>query len=175
MTRRKAIGAGLALASASAAGAGGLTARGARSIDALLIDATIDMPGPLAAFAQRAGQGLPVIGLHLDAARQDALMRVLARSHAILGISSGATLFCLERMGWDHGFRLIGRRERPADGTRDDAFRRDLAALLAGAPSATAPSPLTRAYRPSRADATLHAWVMQKPAHAQGGPLRQKV
>ena len=48
---------------------------------------------------------------------------------------------------------------------------KDVAAFLSGAhPSAASPSLLARAYRPSRADGLLHAWVMQKSASPQ---LRQ--
>ena len=55
---------------------------------------------------------MPVVEVRLDAAGQAGLMRVLDKSHGIVGISSGATLFCLERIAWDHGFRLTGRSQR---------------------------------------------------------------
>ncbi|MDB6012477.1 MAG: hypothetical protein JWL65_4727 [Gammaproteobacteria bacterium] len=176
ITRRTAVGAGLtfaAVACTAAVGAYGATTRRRReagSIDALLIDETIEIPRQMAAFIE-ARQTLPVVGIQLDAAAHAGLRRVLNKSHAIVGISSGATLFCLERIAWDHGFRLTGRRQRCASDPDDDAFRQDVAAFLSGAqPAAASPSPRASAYRPSRADGMLHAWVMQKSASPQ---LRQ--
>ena len=169
VTRRTAIGAGLAfatLACSAAVGAYGPTARHrreARWIDALLIDKTIEMSRPMAAFIEANRRALRVVGIELDAPGQVGLMRVLDKSQAIVGVSSGATLFCLERIAWDHGFRLTARSERSAGDPGDDACRQDVAAYLAGAqPVAASSSPLVRAYRPSRADGMLHAWVMQK-------------
>ena len=177
ITRRTAVGAGLAFAAvACTAGVGayGPTAgrrREARSIDALLIDETIEMPRQMAAFINARRQTLPVVGIQLDAAAHAGLRRVLDKSHAIVVISSGATLFCLERIGWDHGFRLTGRSQRCACDLDDDACRQDVAALLSGAhPPAAGRSRLARAYRPSRVDRTLHAWAMQKSASP---PLRK--
>lgn len=123
------------------------------------------MPRQMAAFIKASSRTLPVVGIQLDAAAHAGLMRVLDKSQAIVGISSGATLFCVERIAWDHGFRLTERSQQCADDLTDDAFRRDVAAFLSRshAPAAS-PSPLARAYRPSRADGTLHAWVMQKSA-----------
>jgi hypothetical protein len=116
-------------------------------------------------------QALPVVAIQLDAAEQAGLRRVLDTSHAIVGISCGATLFCLERIAWDHGLRLTGRSQRCASNSGDDACRQDVAAFLSGAhPLAASPSLLTRVYRPSRADGLLHVWVMQKSASPQ---LRQ--
>jgi hypothetical protein len=177
MTRRIVLGAGLAFASvACTAGFGGYgpTARrrrDARSIDALLIDESIEMPRQMTTFIDASRRTLPVVGIQLDAAARARLMRVLDTSHAIVGISSGATLFCLERIAWDHGFRLTGRSQRCVGDAAEDACRQDVAAFLSGVhPAAASPSLLTRAYRPSRVDRTLHAWVMQKSARPQ---LRQ--
>lgn len=169
-TRRIVLGAGLTFATmACTAGFRGYdpTAhrREARSIDALLIDETIDMPSQVVAFITAGRHTLPVIGIRLDAAAHTGLMRVLDQSHAIIGISSGATLFCLERVAWDHGFRLTGRSQRCASDFGDDDRRPDVAAFLRGAHgSAANPATLARAYRPSRTDRTLHAWAMQKSA-----------
>jgi hypothetical protein len=125
----------------------------------------------MAAFIKATRRTLPVVEIQLDAAAQPGLRRLLDTSHAIVGLSSGATLFCLERIAWDHGFRLTGRSQRCAIDPGDDASRQDVAAFLSGAhPPATSPSLLGRAYRPSRADGMLHAWVMQKTASPQ---LRQ--
>jgi hypothetical protein len=177
VTRRTAIGAGLAFASVACAagfGAYGQTAprrREARSIDALLIDEGIQMPRQMVAFIKAGRRAIPVVGIQLDAAGQAGIMRVLNESQAIAGISSGATLFCLERIAWDHGFRLTERIQRFANDLGDDADPRDVAAFLSGAhPSAASSSPLARDYRPSRADGVLHAWTMQKsgPQFRQG-------
>jgi hypothetical protein len=173
VTRRAAIGAGLAIAAAAfssvarpaALGTHGPTARRreTRAIDALLIDETIDMPRPLAAIVDVSRWAPPVVGIRLDAAAHPGLMRVFAKSHALVGITCGATLFCLERIAWDHDLRLTERNEQRANDPRDDAWRRTLATYLGGAHfHEPGPSPLVRSYRPSRADGILHAWVMLK-------------
>jgi hypothetical protein len=168
VTRRTVVGAGLAFASVACAGFGayGPTARPrreARSIDALLIDESLEMPRQMAAFIDASTRALPIVGIQLDAAGEAALRRVLDKSHAIVGISSGATLFCLERIAWDHGFRLTRRSQHFASDPGDDAWRQDVAAYLSGTHTpAASPSALARAYRPSRADGILHASVMQK-------------
>jgi hypothetical protein len=174
ITRRTAVGAGLALTAVACTagfGAYGPIARRrpeARAIDALLIDESIEISRPMAAFIKASRRMLPVVGIRLDAAALAGLRRVLDQSHAIAGISSGATLFCLERIAWDHGFRLTGRSEQCASALDGDARQQDVAAFLSGAyPSAASPSPFARAYRPSRADGMLHAWVMQKSANPQ--------
>jgi hypothetical protein len=174
ITRRTAVGAGLAFAVVAGVGASGPTAgrrRETRSIDALLIDATIEMPRPMAAFIKARMRTLPVVGIQLDAAAHAGLRRVLDESHAIVGISSGATLFCLERIAWDHGLRLTGRSQQCARDLDDVGCWQEVAAFLSGAhPPVASPSHLARAYRPSRVDGMLHAWTMQKSACA---PLRQ--
>jgi hypothetical protein len=90
----------------------------------------------------------------------------LEKSQAIAGISSGATLFCLERIAWDHGFRLTGRSQRCTSDPGETCLQ-DLAAFLGGTHPAANPPSLARAYRPSRADGLLHAWVMRKSAGPQ--------
>jgi len=181
MTRRTVLGAGLALASTCTVavvgcGASALRHREARSIDALLIDESIEMPRQLAAFIKASRRTLPVVGIRLDAAAHSGLRHVLDTSHAIVGISLGATLFCLERIAWDHGFRLAGRSQRCASDPGEDACRQDVAAYLSGThPLAAIPSLSTRAYRPSRADGLLHAWVMQKSASPQFRQGRREV
>jgi hypothetical protein len=169
MTRRTAIGAGLAFASvawAAGLGAHGQAAprhRDARSVDALLIDEGIQTPRHMVNFIKASRRAMPVIAIQLDAAGLAGMMRVLNDSHDIAGISSGATLFCLERIAWDHGFRLTARDQRFAKDLGEDADPRDVAAFLSLAhPSTANASPLARHYRPSRADGVLHAWIMQK-------------
>ena len=181
MTRRTVLGAGLAFtAVACNAGFGAYdpTAgrrREARAVDALLIDETIEMPRQMSTFIEASRRTMPVVGIQLDAASHAGLMRVLNESQAIVGISSGATLFCLERLAWDHGFRLTERSQRCAGDPGDDTCWEDVAAILGGAhPLAASPSSVVRAYRPSRGDATLHAWAMQKPAGPQINHGRQE-
>ena len=169
VTRRTAIGAGLAFAAVACSAAVGAVApttrhrRGARSIDAFLIDESIEMSRPMAAFIEDYRQALPVVGIQLDAPGQVGLMHALDKSQAVVGLSSGATLFCLERIAWDHGFRLTARSQRCAGEPGGAACRQDVAAYLAGAHGAAASfAPPARAYRPSRADGLLHAWVMER-------------
>jgi hypothetical protein len=181
ITRRTFLGAGLAFtvaACTTAFGAIDLTARGreAQAIDTLLIDETIEIPGQMSLLAEANRQSLPVVGIQLDAASHAGLMNVLNKSQAIVGISSGATLFCLERMARDHGLRLTGRSQRCASDSGDDPCWRDVAALLNAAhPHAASPSPLVRAYRPSRGDGTLHIWTMQRYADPQFNHGRQEI
>ena len=169
VTRRTAVGTGLAftaMAWTAGFGAYGATARRsgeARPIDALLIDEGIETPRQMAALIETGGRALPVVGFDLGAAGQAPLMGVLDKSSAIAGISSGATLFCLERIAWDHGFRLTARGQWRAGDRGDQAGWRDVAAILSGAQLPAAdPAPLVRDYRPSRADGLLHAWIMHK-------------
>ena len=178
VTRRTAIGTGLAFSSmalASMTGFAGFEAfdpldrqREASSVDAMLIDETIEMPAEMAAFIDDYRRALRVVGVRLDAAAHAGLRRVLGDSHAIVGLSSGATLFCLERIAWDHGLRLTGRSERCAIDAGDHSWRNALAEYLGRVhPSAASLSPLARAYRPTRGDGLLHAWRMQKSSSPQ--------
>jgi hypothetical protein len=182
ITRRTVLKAGLAFTAAACTagfGAHDPTAqrRGeVRSIDALLFDETIEMPRQMSTFIKASRQTLPVFGIQLDAVSHAGLMRVLNESQAIVGISSGATLFCLERLAWDPGFRLTGRSQRCASDQGNDTCWRDVAAFLSEAhPLAANPSSLVRAYRPSRGDGTLHVWAMQKYAGPQFNQGRLEV
>jgi hypothetical protein len=169
VTRRTVLGAGLTFTSlACTAGFGAYTPvaqrRNAQAIDALFVDESIEMPHQLATFIKASRRTLPVVPIHLDAASHAGLKHVLDNSQAIVGISSGATLFCLERIAWEHGFRLTGRSQQCV-GASDQDVRQDVTAFPSGAhPAATSPSILARAYRPSRADGILHTWVMKKSA-----------
>lgn len=171
MTRRTALGAALVFASACCFTGGRAYAAvapaqpQARAIDALLVDDSIEMPPAIAALVEASRRTCPVVGIRLDAAAQPPLNRLLGKSEGIVGISSGATLFCLERIAWDHGFRLTGRCERRTGGPSDDAWRQDVAAFLGGRRPDS--SLLARAYRPSLADGTLHAWTMHKASSSR--------
>lgn len=167
MTRRTAIGAGLSVAAVAyiggslAAGSGRPRQHG-RSIDALLVDESIELPRQMATFFTESRRALPVLGVRLDAASQGELMHVLDNSRAVVGVSSGATLFCLERIAWDHGYRLTARRQHPSD-VAAQACLQDTAMLLSGAGlEKTGFSLSDRSYRPTRADGQLHVWLMEK-------------
>jgi hypothetical protein len=182
MTRRTVLGAGAALtAMVCAAGfaAEGATVRhrpAPRSIDALLVDETIAMPRRMVEFIRATRRTLPVVGVQLDAAAHVGLMRVLDTSRTVIGLSSGATLFCLERLGWDRGFRLTERNQWCASDLDDDAGLRAIAAFPGGTHSSGASAArLVHAYRPSRADGALHAWVMQKSARPLARQIRGEV
>lgn len=168
--RRTVLATGFAATSVAATGLVGFSqaaaARGRGGVfDALLVDRNIALPRQMAEFVDANSATVPVVAIHLDAASHAGLNRVFAESRAVLGLSSGATLFCLERIAWDHGFRLVGRSEasdRILDGT---APREDIAVFLAGAHRPTAPQAV--AYRPSHSDGALHLWVLQKSARTR--------
>ena len=170
MTRRAAVATGIATLSLSSAPVAAAYCAGdryplsAQPIDALLVDRSVAMPRPIAAYVAARQRTLAVVNIALDVAGHTALKCVFATSNVIIGFSSGATLFCVERIAWDHGFRLIGRSQRCDGDLGDDACRQDVLAFLDGTqPFAVDPSALARTYRPSRADGTLHAWAMRKP------------
>jgi hypothetical protein len=154
ITRRSAITTGLA--AASALWAGGLRAstqrpvgHEERSIDALLVDQNVQMSRQADALIAKFGRSLPVLAIRLDAAGHSDLMRAFSTSRTIAGISSGATLFCLERLAWDHGYRLIHRTQ-----------------YLLG-PLNEMPAQECADYRPSHVDGALHLWVMQNRASSR--------
>ena len=186
MTRRTVLGSGMIAASiacsvGSAASAEVIGYHAApRPIDALLVDHGVEMPRLLATFVAARARTLPIVGIRLDAAGHAALVGVLRDSHVLAGVTSGATLFCVERIAWDHGYRLTARSGRCSadlDGADldDDARLQDAVAFLNAAhPSGTSPSVPARQYRPSRQDGTLHAWTMQKSSSAPSHPDRMK-
>ena len=166
LTRRAALGTGLAFTSVVCAGNAGAqggvsTINSEQGFDALFVDATITMPTHLAAFIEASNASVPVVAINLDAAGFAQLGEVLHKSLAILGVSSGATLFCIEHIAHDHGFRLTRRGQRCASDFGDAACHAGALAFLGGADSAARLAPLC-AYRPSRSDGLLHAWVLQK-------------
>jgi hypothetical protein len=167
ITRRTALGIGMTVACAALAG--GFKAHAAtpsihqQPIDALLVDKSVPMPAQLSAYIDARRQMLPVVAIDLDAAGYSGLMDILSTSHALAGISSGATLFCLERLAWNHGYRLKGRTQQCLSALNDQACQQDLVTFLLAAHSpATRPSSGTTSYRPSHTDDTLHGWVMRK-------------
>ena len=191
MTRRTVLGSGMIAASiacsvGSAASAEVIGYHAApRPIDALLVDHGVEMPRLLATFVAARARTLPIVGIRLDAVGHAALVRVLRDSHVLAGITSGATLFCVERIAWDHGYRLTARSGRCSadlDGADlDDADLDDgaclqeaVAFLNAAHPSGRSLSVPARHYRPSRQDGTLHAWTMQKSSSAPSRLDRMK-
>lgn len=180
VTRRTAIATGLAAAALTCTpgpSAPGPIARGrrqAQSADALLIEENFEWPRQRAALIQAGGGPLPVLEVRLDAPGLVGLKRLLDKSHAIIGISCGATLFCVERIAWDHGFRLTDRSQHCARDPGHEACRQQVAEFLSGteALTARASSLLVRTYRPSRTDGMLHTWLIRKsvnPRADRGG------
>ena len=172
ITRRTAITTSAAFASIAIAS--GIDAKAATaieigqsgSVDVLLVDETIESPRRLAGLVLNDGPRLPQLAVRLDAAGQHDLSDVFAHARAIVGISSGATLFCLERMAWDHRFRVTAHSQNRAD---DVAALQDLARFARGrAPITTMLS--APAYRPSRTDGLIHVWTMHKPARPATHP-----
>jgi hypothetical protein len=162
MTRRTAIGTGLvAMSLGTVAGAAIRSAE--RPFGALLVDENAVLPDQLTAFVKLQSRTIPVVSVRLDAAGYAGVKRAFTRYQSVLGISCGSTLFCLERIAWDHGLRLTGRSEHCRDNQDNDACRSDLAAMLGGMqPSAGGASSGVRAYQPSRVDGTLHIWSLRK-------------
>lgn len=169
ITRRTVLGVGLAGA-ATAYGTGfkanaATPSVRARPIDALLVDKNVEMPRQIAAYIGARSQILPVFAIALDAAGYSGLMQLFNKSQAIAGISSGATLFCLERLAWNHGYRLTGRSQQCLSALNGQLCQKDVAAFLTTAHSPALPhSRGLSSFRPSQADDTLHIWVMQKRA-----------
>jgi hypothetical protein len=65
------------------------------------------------------------------------------RPVAIAGLTTYGPLFCLERLAWDHGMRVLHRQEHDARDAARDAARDD-----------------ARADTPDEPDQTLHAWII---------------
>ena len=174
VTRRAVIGTGAVAASLAYAGSSAASARAAdnraaiRPIDAMLIDDGLDLPRPLADFVTARARTLPVVTIRLDAAGHSALNRVLNESHVIVGITAGATLFCVERIAWEHGYRLTARTQRGHADFNAANGRRVVAAFLNDAhPFTASPALPAAAYRPSLNDGMLHAWAMRKDARTR--------
>jgi len=171
VTRRTALGAGVAAislasgVSVSAYGQTMVSGRNPHAIDAMLIDGGVAMPALVSKVIQARGRAIPIIDIYLDGAGHGPLQRVLSQSQTLVGVSTGATLFCLERIAWDHGFRLTARNEQSACALDGNTCHQTVVEFLNGA-HGTATSPSPRAYRGSRADGTLHAWTMRKSARS---------
>jgi hypothetical protein len=189
VTRRKVLGAGLAIVSVS--GAIGLNSPSRRRVvkdqtglpelGALMLDERLGVSKTLVAHLRNRNPGLPFLTIRLDSPALTKLKQVFERSQMVAGISCGATLFCLERIAWDHGYRIARRSEhefnaKVARTSENNATVLALAdAIIANRPeSSTAISLAGRTYRPSGRDHTLHAWVMQRAAAPKRSATRQE-
>lgn len=176
MTRRQVLGTGVALASISATPGWAAAPRGGAGTgqlpDALVVDDSMVLPDSVASLVEAGSSTLPLFRLRLDAPGLADLAGTLNRSVVLAGISSGASLFCLERIARDSGYRLIARQQHRADAA---SCRHELTALLLGRTQAPADGASLRAYAPSRADGAVHTWLLAKVQVANhisrtGGP-----
>jgi hypothetical protein len=175
ITRREVLGAGVALASISSV-MGLNSAFGAEAVNnptalpkvsALVLDEGLGVSTPLLDVLHRHKRDLSFLTLGLDAFASTALKPLFSSGQMIAGLSAGATLFCLERIAWDYGYRITRRSEhefKASAGNENDALVLALASSIMNnqpEPFAAAIAPNNRAYRPSRSDDTLHSWIMQ--------------
>jgi hypothetical protein len=152
-------GAGLSVALAIAAPS--LARSPASSPPLLLIDETVTLPDRLAAFVADWRRLQPVSPLSLDASGYNALRRTMAEYSQIIGIGSGATLFCVERIAWDCGLRIAWRSQHGCNQAGDSAGIRELAAALDGAcPAPTGQLAALATLQPAHGDGTLHIWTL---------------
>ncbi|NMN04590.1 MULTISPECIES: hypothetical protein [unclassified Novosphingobium] len=164
-TRRAMLGGALALAGGAGLGAGAQARVAWRPIDAVVIDGRAPLPRELS--GRLAAAPASVLQFTPDVTGYAAMARMFADSQAVSGVTSGATLFCLEQIAADHGFRLTGHACHAAD---DPACSRALGtALGAIAPAAPAMQAGRATYNRSCEAGRLHVWTMHKRA---GAPLR---
>jgi hypothetical protein len=177
VTRREVLGAGVALASVSGAIGLGSANRvsavtdqaGLPKVGAMVLDESLSVSSSVADVLHRRQHGLCLLTIGLDASRSIELKQLFNKSQIIAGLSSGATLFCLERIAWDYGYRVTRRSEYEFNANAADALANDATVLaladklFSSQPAffAAALAPSNRTYRPSMADDTLHAWIMQ--------------
>lgn len=175
VTRREVLGAGLALTAISGAiGSGSVRAVEERSglpkVATLVLDESLGVSTALVDFLHNRKPDLSLLTIRLDSFASSELKPLFNSARVIAGISSGATLFCLERIAWDYGYRVTRRSEHKFKaqtvGARknDEAFLAIAHAIISNRPDsfAAAITPTDRAYRPSMTDDTLHAWIMQR-------------
>jgi len=177
ITRREVLGVGLALTSISCAIglnlACGVTAvkdhTGLPKLGAMVLDESLSVSPTLIDVLHHRKHDLSLLTIGLDAFRSIELKHLFNSGQMIAGLSSGATLFCLERIAWDHGYRMTRRSEHEfvataASSPDSDATVSVLAeAIIRDRPESFAAAIATggHAYRPSMTDDTLHAWIMQ--------------
>lgn len=176
ITRRATLGLALTASALSAAGIG--TAKSLLSnrtqlgaIDALLVDSEVAIQLPLTDLLSFVRHRYPAVALGLDPAGLQKLNHLFGSSQTIIGLSSGAALFCVEQMAADYGFRLTARGQQ---GTAEPALLPEVADLVRGfVPAASGVISCVRNYRASRSDNQLHAWVLQKSAPSLRLPARE--
>jgi hypothetical protein len=144
------------------------------AVQALLVGESIVLPEGLCLVPPGARRPLPVIPVGLAHANYGELKRILSHYDMVAGLSSGATLFCIERIAWDHGLRLTRLQSREA--SSDDISRNAQAVWQVLAPVESSVGSNTRfaAYRPSRNDGLVHAWIMQKSRSGQSSRQSQQ-
>lgn len=177
VTRREVLGAALALATFS--GAIGLNSirrmgavkdqSGLPTLDAIMLDEGLGVSTALVDLLHNRQPEPPLLTIRLDSFASIELKHIFNSAQVIAGISSGATLFCLERIAWDYGYRITRRSEHQFNARTPNALENDATVLaladkiMSNRPEsfAAALAPASRAYRPSSVDDTLHAWIMQ--------------
>ena len=154
-------------------------------LDAVVVDARHGDARSFAAIAEALGAPLRFIeGDITDLWQNELRKRWQAGAHAVAGLTERPALFLLERLGWDHGLRVVFEAEHETDGRGGAAHRvvrsadphlgEELAAagsrwtrVLAHALVASAGAP-ARDFRPTAAalaahlgEATkLHSWII---------------
>lgn len=159
MSRRTLMGAGIAAASLTAVSGVRAAVPGTRRVETLLVDASLDLPPPLHTFVQQQKVSMRVSDIALDVGGHRELRQLFRHGAVVAGLSSGATLFCVEQVAKDAGWRITARRTHALAGQGEAACRADLATFLSGAGASGLAG---GAYAPSRADNLLHIWVFER-------------
>jgi hypothetical protein len=137
-------------------------------ISAFLMDDEVEESARFAKALRTKLQRIIVLPATLDSKFYSELNVLFSSRHLIGGITTGAALFCLERIAWNRGLRLVWRRNfsREATGQGTIPFAM-LARSLSGDSRALTPSNPIRSYRPSRSEQLVHAWILSpKPVLA---------
>lgn len=170
-TRRDVLGSGLA--TAAVLGCAGISAAGVAPIGrrvpsqgevrALMVGEGIVLPDDLRVDPTAARRQIPIIPVGLAHSGYYELKRVLDRYGAVAGLSSGGSLFCIERIAWGHGMRLTRLHSYQASAEDRARHARAVSRLLSPAePASRVPS-----YRPSQTDGLVHAWIMENSGSPQ--------
>jgi hypothetical protein len=177
LTRREVLGAALVFATVS--GAIGLNSacrvRAVKDptalpkVGAMVLDEDLAVSTTLVDFLRNRNPDLSFRTIGLDSFASIELKHLFNSAQMIAGISSGATLFCLERIAWDYGYRITRRSEHEFNAKAANALENDATVvalaekIISNKPESFAAgiAPTSRGYRPSRADDTLHVWIMQ--------------
>jgi hypothetical protein len=191
VTRREVLGAGVALASIS--GAIGLSSAhivsavtgqaGSPKVGAMVLDESLSVSSTVIDVLHRHQHDLSLLTIGLDAPGSIELKRLFNEGQMIAGLSSGATLFCLERIAWDYGYRVTRRSEHDFNTNVAHALANDATVLaladkiISNQPEsfAAALALTSRAYRPSMTDDTLHTWIMQTAVASKTRTVRPEI